>query len=142
MDHGDRGAGGIGAVAAGSRGVLIPAGPGGARVIGPGRRERTYQRRISELEGEVDRRANALSTLRRELELTALVERGTGRWADRIEDRLDDARQQANRLLVTLGALQRENEALRAELDTARGRLARLSTPAPRRAWWRRALGR
>lgn len=153
MDHRDAGKGGLGlatpgasttqniAGTGGATGILIPAGPGGARVVGPGRRERTYQRRVSELESEVDRRASALATLRRELEVTALVERGTGRWADRIEGQLDGARQQANRLLVTLGALQRENETLRAELDTARGRLARLEAPAPRRGW-RRVFGR
>lgn len=138
MDHHEASRGGIGLA---REGVLVPAGSGGARVIGPGRRERMYQRRVSELEGEVDRRATALATLRRELEVTELVERGTGRLADRLEERLDGARQQANRLLVTLGALQRENEALRGELETAQGRLARISAPAPPRGW-RRIFGR
>lgn len=136
-------------------GVLIPHGPGGApvdgqggapggpRVTGPGRLERSYQDRIRGLEVEVERRVSALSTLRKELDVSQLVERGTARWADRVEDQVDIARRQANRLLVTLGALQRENEALRTELDGARSRLARLDSPRePRRSWWQRALGR
>lgn len=155
----------VGPAARGSRaeehGVLIPHGPGGApvdghgvapgapeapggpRVTGPGRLERSYQDRIRGLEVEVERRVSALSTLRKELDVSQLVERGTARWADRVEDQVDIARRQANRLLVTLGALQRENEALRTELDGARSRLARLDSPGePRRSWWQRALGR
>ena len=81
-------------------------GPGVARVVGPGRIERGYQERIGELE--------------RTVEMAALVERGSARLLDRVEgdlarerETLRDTRQQANRLLVSLGALQRENEALR-----------------------------
>lgn len=116
-----------------------------ARIVGPGRRERDYQRRISELEGEVDRRSTALATLRREKAISELVERGTGRWADRIEGELEATRHQANRLLVALGALQRENEGLRQELGAAKARLARIPAPMPaaqgRAGVWRRWFG-
>jgi len=126
--------------------VLLPVPPPasrGLRVSGPGRKERDYLRAVRELEVEVERRASALATLRREKAVAELVERGTGRWADRIERELDTTRQQASRLLVTLGALQRENEGLRRALGAARA-ASRLEAPvrsAPH-PWWRRLAGR
>ncbi len=102
------------------------------RVVGPGRRERTYRERIARLEGE--------------LEVSDLVGRGSQRRQARLEARLelaarererllaqDRERAQAERrLLVLLGALRRENLALRADLE----RLAPApnpSLPAPDR---------
>ena len=61
---------------AGGRGVeLVPAAPPrGFRVSGPGRLERGYRQRVGELEREVDRRANALSILRHELQVSRGVD--------------------------------------------------------------------
>jgi len=95
---------------------LRPTAPPELRVVGPGRRERAYLARVAGLEGELVRRT-------RELELSALVERGATRAADRLERelaaRLRDRRALEavqKRLILALGALQRENELLRAEL--------------------------
>jgi len=106
------------------------------RVTGPGRLERGFRARILELE-------STLSERERALELAALLERGHHRALDRLagEDarhaaERDDARRTANRLLVALGAAQREAEHLRARLSTLQ-----LAPPSPRpqtRPWWRR----
>ncbi|MBK7877248.1 MAG: hypothetical protein IPJ77_16145 [Planctomycetes bacterium] len=113
---------------------LVPVAPGAAarpRVVGPGRKEREYLARAAELERELARRA-------RELELAALCERGTRRAADRLERRLaereaETARLDAEqkRLLVALGALQRENELLRERLALTEGPRAAARLPAP-----------
>jgi hypothetical protein len=120
--------------------VLTPAGRGGhprgrgLRVIGPGRRERDYQERIGALEGSLD-------GLYRALDQAALVERGTSRFADRIEaeleatrDRETTARHQLHRTLVLLGAAQSEVENLRAALTAATRRA--LPKPVERRPTW------
>jgi hypothetical protein len=126
--------------------VLTPAGRGGhprgrgLRVVGPGRREREYQERIGALEGSLD-------GLHRALDEAALVERGTGRFADRIEAELEatraretEARHQLHRTLVLLGAAQREVEGLRAELCAATRKA--LTAAPPRRTWLARLMGR
>ncbi len=93
------------------------------RVVGPGRKERGYLQQIARLEQENHDRGSAL-------EAAALVERGTERYVDRLEERgkqdrerLQQVQAQGNRLLVTLGAMQRENERLRQDLQGMRGRL-------------------
>lgn len=80
------------------------------RVIGPGKLERGYCDRIESLE--------------RSVELSALVERGTARLVDRLETEVAQERgararekEQAHRLMVALGAVQRENELLRAKVE-------------------------
>jgi hypothetical protein len=102
------------------------------RVTGPGRLERGYRARIHDLE-------STLSERERALELAALLERGNHRAFDRLAAEAarhaaerDDARRTANRLLVALGAAQREAEHLRARLEPLQ-----LAAPGPRR-WWRR----
>ncbi len=77
----------------------------------------------------------------RELEVSSRVERGARRYVDKVEERLDRAREAAERhqqaqkrLAVALGALQRENELLRARLAA----LPEASTPEPRRLAERR----
>jgi len=127
--------------------VLTPAGRGGhprgrgLRVIGPGRRERDYQERIDALEGSLD-------GLHRALDQVALVERGTGRFADRLEAELDGTRAretpragQLHRTLVLLGAAQREVEGLREALSTATRR-ALPRAPESRPTWFARLIGR
>ena len=42
---------------------------------------------------------------RREVELAALVERGSSRMLDKLEEKLERSKEQGNRLLVALGAL-------------------------------------
>ena len=104
------------------------------RVVGPGRRERSYRARIAALYLDLDERAAELETAR-------LVERGTNRLIDRVEAELERERHQQKRLLVAFGGLQRENEQLSAELTRARARLARLDAPAPRRGLLARLFG-
>jgi hypothetical protein len=109
--------------------------PAGARVarmelklVGPGRKERAYLGRVAELE--------------REIETISLVERGSARRLDRMEKKLAATReaalaleQQEKRLILALGALQRENEILREKLA--------LQLQAPkRRGFVARLLGR
>jgi hypothetical protein len=100
--------------------VLVPV-PRGAppRVVGPGRREREYLARVAGLESA--------------LEAAALVERGSSRRLDRMERKLDAVREvveiqerKEKRLILALGALQRENELLREKLA--------LALPAPKRS--------
>jgi hypothetical protein len=83
------------------------------RVVGPGRRERAYLERLAALE--------------RELAVAGIVERGAVRRATRIERELTHSREAArtleqreHRLILALGALQNENERLRARLATSR----------------------
>src|SRR5262245_44167470 len=100
---------------------LAPGAP--ARVVGPGRRERAYQRRIAELEGEIvqeralqsdaQARLNTaeqeLDSRSRELEVSQRIERGAQLRLDRIEERFDAAVTRERRLAALVGALQREN---------------------------------
>ncbi len=90
----------------GEREVVIQPVP---RIVGPGRRERAYLAQVAALEREID-------TL-------SLVERGSGRRLDRMERKLAatreaalDLEQKEKRLILALGALQRENEILREKL--------------------------
>lgn len=119
--------------------------PRGPRIKGPGRLELAYQRRIADLEEGLAAEERQGRRARRELDVARLVERGTGRLADRLEAEsvqqrsdLEAARSQGHRLMVALGALQQENEALRGELEAARRQLA----APPRRGLWQRLLGR
>ena len=98
------------------------------RVVGPGRRERAYLARVAALEGE--------------LETLSLVERGSARRLDRMEKKLAATReaalaveQQEKRLILALGALQRENEILREKL-------ALQLAPPKKRSVLARLLGR
>lgn len=100
-----------------------------ARVVGPGRRERSYQAHVARLEGELAVRGRELATSER-------LERGCQRLIDRIEREVVGGRararlleQQQKRLILALGAAQREVELLREQLrlppTKARARLAR-----------------
>ena len=105
------------------------------RAIGPGRIERGYQLRIAELEREVTQASELRSAaelglassqgqllgLRGELEVASRLERGLQRHADKLEQRLDTAEQREKRLVLALGALQKENELLRERLALAGG---------------------
>lgn len=127
---------------------LLPATPPAhLRVTGPGRREREYRTRIADLYQDLGTARTELAESHRSLEVAQLVERGTSRLLDRLEndlaaraDEIERIRQQGHRLLVTLGALQRENAGLRAELDRLRD-LPALPEPRRRRRWGR-LLGR
>jgi len=127
---------------------LQPAPSQGLRVTGPGRREREYQRRVQDLEHAADRADRELAAQQRELQVAALVERGSSRLVTRVEGELgmirnerDELRQQGQRLVLTLGALQREAELLRGDLETAKARLATLSAPPVQRGFWYRLTG-
>lgn len=99
--------------------VLVPAPraalppPVAVRVVGPGRLERGYRERIEHLELSLAERARSLAC-------AALVERGQARLLDRLEADIERERlasstlvQREKRLILALGALQRENELLR-----------------------------
>lgn len=115
--------------------ILRPSPPPALKVTGPGRIERAYLRRIEDLEENLAARGRERATLRGELEVSKLVERGTARFTDRLERELEDVRHQGNRMMVALGSLQQENAALAAELQ--RARTALLEAPAPKRGWAR-----
>src|SRR5262249_15600946 len=107
---------------------IVPA----PRVVGPGRKERAYLEK--------------LAALGRELEAAALVERGSGRRLDRMERKLAAVREAASaleqkehRLILALGAVQRENELLRERLVLA---LAPPKREPPKRTWLGRLLRR
>ena len=89
------------------------------KLVGPGRKERAYLAKVAELE--------------REIETIGLVERGSARRLDRMERKLAATREAAlvleqkeKRLILALGALQRENELLREKLAL------QLTAPQPR----------
>ena len=109
------------------------------RVVGPGRRERAYQEEIVAL----GRRGAALSTSLRnaqgDLESALLIERGTARFTDRLEERMVQVESQKSRALVLVGSLQQEVLQVRAQLERAQSRLARVE-PA-RRGLLQRLLG-
>jgi len=102
---------------------IVPV-PRGAppRVVGPGRRERGYLARVAGLQSE--------------LEAAALVERGSARRLDRMERKLEAVREvveiqekKEHRLILALGALQRENELLREKLALGSGGRAPKALP-------------
>jgi len=129
------------------------------RVVGPGRRERGYLKRLEALGGLADTnriRARELELelrhSQRALETSQRVERGCQRRLDRMEDRLerretqlDEAHRAHKRLSLALGAVQREVELLRARLALAAEGQAqapeRLTARRPR-SLWERLTGR
>lgn len=127
--------------------VLTPFRP---RVVGPGRRERTYLASLAERERAlVAARADA-ERLARELELAERVERGTQRRMDRLEGEVAREREATQRseeaqkrLLLALGAVQRENELLRQRVAALAAPAAlRLKAPEPAPRGWRRLFTR
>ena len=119
---------GIGAERLGEYLLTRPLGPRpeAPRVVGPGRLERRYRERVSDLEQDLEREAGRARALVRELETSQLVERGSQRLLDRLEGLARDERaarealeQREKRLILCLGGLQRENELLRERLALA-----------------------
>ncbi|MFN0007677.1 MAG: hypothetical protein ACKVXR_07200 [Planctomycetota bacterium] len=105
------------------------------RVVGPGRREREYLTRVAGLQSA--------------LEAAALVERGSSRRLDRMERKLDAVREvvdlqqkKEHRLILALGALQRENEMLREKLALGSGERRPKALPAPKRSFLARLFHR
>ncbi len=117
-----------------------------ARIVGPGRRERDYLKRVARLEDTLNYERERQRTLQNQLDLSQRVERGAQRRLDRIEQRLEVSHQRERRIAVLLGALQRENELLQRrviELETAAALLPapRATRPAPARGFWSRIFG-
>lgn len=126
------------------------------RVVGPGRREQAYLDKIARLERREQEAAGAAERLARELAWAERVERGTQRRVERIEADFERVREAAakseeaqKRLLLALGALQRDNEYLRQQvaalgagatpkLGSGRTRQSPDSAPKP---LWKRLLG-
>ena len=109
------------------------------RVVGPGRRERAYQEEIVALGRRGAALSASLRNARGDLESALLIERGTARFTDRLEDRLVQVESQKSRALVLVGSLQQEVLQVRAQLERAQSRLARVE-PA-RRGLLQRLLG-
>jgi hypothetical protein len=129
------------------------AGEAGARRVGPGRIERGYLARIEGLEAartaeDERRRALELSLARArgEIELAGRLERGLQRLLDRQEERLELSAQREKRLALALGAVQRENELLRARLELEAAPPPapppRLRAPGRPAGLWSRLFGR
>ncbi len=131
----------------------------GLRVVGPGRRERQYLGRLGDLEDELARSAAKQTALEAQLEWSTRVERGAQRLLDHLESgarartrELELAASREKRLILALGALQKENEYLRQTLELgqepAQARLEASSAPLRRpvaaaraaktgaRPWW------
>ncbi|MBM3989510.1 MAG: hypothetical protein FJ298_00735 [Planctomycetes bacterium] len=128
------------------------------RVVGPGRREQGYLDQIERLEArrvQAEREREAAQAQRQrlagELEWSARVERGSVRRAERLEGELRTSEEAQKRLLLALGAVQRENELLRQRVDAlsagpiqqleARGGRPAKPVRAPR-SLWQRLFGR
>ena len=106
----------------------------GPKVVGPGRRERGYLARLSNLEERLSKEAESRRHAERELDTSQRLERGCQRLIDRIEDRWSEDRDrlslaeaQQKRMILALGALQRENEVLRERLELGAGATAQLA---------------
>ena len=126
----------------------FPAG-GSARVVGPGRRERAYLKRLEAMGGQAERTRRRAQELEQELRHSRLaldtsrrVEKGCQRRLDRMEERLErreselsEAHQAHKRLSLALGAMQREVEILRER--------AQVRLPGPAHlSLWERLIGR
>jgi hypothetical protein len=121
---------------------IVPTPP--PRIVGPGRRERDYLKRVARLEDLLQYERERQRLLHRELEASVQVERGAQRRLDRVEDRLDKSQQRERRLATLVGALQRDNELLRQrvlELETAAQVLLPASTSPARPGFWARLFG-
>jgi hypothetical protein len=99
---------------------------GSPRVVGPGRRERSYLERLSRLELTLADEARRAGGLARELAVSQSLERGCQKLLDRMETRAQAERgerasleQREKRLILALGGLQRENQLLRERLALA-----------------------
>ena len=101
------------------------------RVVGPGRRERAYQAEIAALGRRGADLSGQLHRVLGELDTAQLVERGTARFTDRLEERLQQAHAQQARALVLVGSLQQELSQVRVQLDQARSQLTRLEGARP-----------
>ena len=86
------------------------------RVVGPGRIERRYLERIAELEHGQRLAAEDGRRLAEEIEAARLLERGSGRLLDRLEERLAESQAMERRLSLALGALGQENARLTGRL--------------------------
>ncbi len=94
------------------------------RIVGPGRREVRLRAQLTELE--------------QSLEVAQLLERGTARYVDRMENHLAESRAQVARLAAAMGSLATENQGLLKALAQAERRIARIEAPQPSR--WHRFL--
>jgi hypothetical protein len=132
----------------------------GPRVVGPGRRERAYLSRIRALELDLEERGRERERLVVGLDTSRRLERGCQALLDRMEEHAALEReerrsleQRERRMILVLGALQKENELLREQLALGSGagdpqlaappheRRAR-RTGARRPGLWRRLFAR
>lgn len=120
---------------------LTPAPP---RVVGPGRRERSYLERLAHLEDLLQFERDRQRILSGELDVSVRVERGAQRRLDRLESRLEQSQARERRLAALMGALQRDNEILRQKVLALEAQAAATlpaSTEPARRGFWARLFG-
>ena len=114
--------------------------------VGPGRLERAYQSQVARLSRELNAIQEAQVGTDRELDMARLVERGTRRFVDRMEDQVQRREAKARRALVLAGTLQQDNQVLQAKIQQLEGRLQRLAAPTEpslaQRVWSRLGMGR
>ncbi|MDF1839371.1 MAG: hypothetical protein P1V35_16005, partial [Planctomycetota bacterium] len=100
------------------------------RAVGPGRLERAYQSQVARLSRELNSVQEAQVGSDRELDMARLVERGTRRYVDRMEEQVQRREAKARRALVLVGTLQHDNQILQSKIQQLEGRLQRLAAPA------------
>ena len=118
----------------------------GPRSVGPGRLERAYQTQMARLSRELQSIQQAQVGSEKKLEMARLVERGTLRYVDRMEEQIQLREEKSRRALVLVGTLQHDNQMLQARILKLENRLLRLAAPEAvtfaQRFWSRLGIGR
>ncbi|MBL4771494.1 MAG: hypothetical protein JKY61_10220 [Planctomycetes bacterium] len=118
----------------------------GPHSVGPGRLERAYQAQVARLSRELQSIQQAQVGSEKKLEMARLVERGTLRYVDRMEEQVQHREEKSRRALVLVGTLQHDNQMLQARILKLESRLQRLAAPQAvsftQRLWSRLGIGR
>ncbi|HPF15697.1 MAG TPA: hypothetical protein PLJ12_15645, partial [Planctomycetota bacterium] len=93
---------------------------------------------IARLSRDMEALQGVHHSLEAELDVARLVERGTARYVERVETRMQAEQAQTRRLLVLMGSLQRENERLASRVDNLQARLGRIEPARERHSLWKR----
>lgn len=101
------------------------------KTVGPGRLERSYQAQVARLSRELQSVQQAQNSADKELETARLIERGSQRFLDRLEDQAERREAKSRRALVLVGSLQNDNQILQAKIGQLENRLQRLAAPKP-----------
>ncbi len=116
------------------------------KTVGPGRLERSYQAQVARLSRELQSVQVAQNSAEKELETARLVERGTRRFVDRLEELAQRREAKSRRALVLVGSLQHDNQILQAKIGRLENHIQRLAAPKPpslvQRFWSSLGVGR